>query len=70
MLITLLPIQIDGDAEEMHPMIKLSKNITWISKKSIANFIDSEYTEVYDYRKSDLLSKTTANLPDIEELKV
>jgi ribosomal protein S18 acetylase RimI-like enzyme len=69
----LLPIQIDGDAEEMYLMIKLSKNITWISKKSIANFIDSVYTEVYDYRKSDLLSKTTANLPDvidIEELKV
>ncbi|HXW12007.1 MAG TPA: GNAT family N-acetyltransferase [Nitrososphaeraceae archaeon] len=69
----LLPIQIDGDAEEMYLMIKLSKNITWISKKSIANFIDSVYTKVYDYRNSDLLSKTTANLPDvidIEELKV
>ncbi|MGE5660787.1 MAG: GNAT family N-acetyltransferase [Ignavibacteriales bacterium] len=69
----LLPIQIDGDAEEMYLMIKLSKNISWISKKSIANFIDSVYTEVYDYRKSDLLSKTAANLPDvidIEELKV
>lgn len=69
----LLPIQIDGDAEEMYLMIKLSKNITCISKKSIANFIDSVYTDVYDYRKSDLLSKTIANLPDvigIEELRV
>jgi GNAT superfamily N-acetyltransferase len=69
----LLPIQIDGDVEEMYLMIKLSKNITWISKKNIADFIDSVYTDVYDYRKTYLLSKTIANLPDvidIEELKV
>jgi ribosomal protein S18 acetylase RimI-like enzyme len=69
----LLPIQIDGDVEEMYLMIKLSKNITWISKKSIVDFINSVYTDVYDYRKTDLLSKTIANLPDvidIEELKV
>jgi GNAT superfamily N-acetyltransferase len=69
----LLPIQIDGDVEEMYLMIKLSKNITWISKKNIADFIDSVYTDVYDYRKTDLLSKTIANLPDvidIEKLKV
>jgi ribosomal protein S18 acetylase RimI-like enzyme len=70
----LLPIQIDGDVEEMYMMIiKLSKNITWISKKSVADFIDSVYTDVYDYRKTDLLSKTIANLPDvidIEEMKV
>jgi GNAT superfamily N-acetyltransferase len=69
----LLPIQIDGDVEEMYLMIKLSKNITWISKKSIADFIDSVYTDLYDYRKSDLLSKTITNLPDlidIEELKM
>jgi hypothetical protein len=55
--------EIDGDVEEMYLMIKLSKNITWISKKSIAGFVDSVYTDVYDYRRSDLLSKTIANLP-------
>jgi hypothetical protein len=69
----LLPIQIDGDVEEMYLMIKLSKNETWLSKKNIADFINSVYTDVYDYRKSDLLNKTIANLPDvidIEELKV
>jgi GNAT superfamily N-acetyltransferase len=69
----LLPIQVDGYFEEMYLMIKLSKNITRISKKSIIAFIDSVYTDVYDYRKDDLLSKTTANLPDvidIEELRV
>jgi GNAT superfamily N-acetyltransferase len=69
----LLPIQIDGDVEEMYLMIKLSKNITWISKKSIVDFINSVYTDVYEYRRTDLLSKTIANLPDvidIEELKV
>jgi hypothetical protein len=57
----------------MYLMIKLSKNITWISKKSIVDFINSVYTDVYDYRRTDLLSKTIANLPDvidIEELKV
>ncbi|MGH9965853.1 MAG: GNAT family N-acetyltransferase [Nitrososphaeraceae archaeon] len=69
----LLPIQIDGDVEEMYLMIKLSKNITWISKKSIVDFINSVYTDVYEYRRTDLLNKTIANLPDvidIEELKV
>jgi GNAT superfamily N-acetyltransferase len=69
----LLPIRVDGDVEEMYLMIKLSKNITWISKKNIADFINSVYTDLYDYRKSDLLSKTIHNLPDlidIEELKV
>ncbi len=69
----LLPIQTDGDVEEMYLMIKLSKNIAWLSKKSIADFINSVYTDLYDYRKPDLLSKTIANLPDvidIEELKV
>jgi hypothetical protein len=69
----LLPIQTDGDVEEMYLMIKLSKNITWLSKKSIADFINSVYTDLYDYRKPDLLTKTIANLPDvidIEELKV
>jgi hypothetical protein len=47
--------------------------MTRISKKSIVDFIDSVYTDVYDYRKDDLLSKTTANLPDvidIEDLRV
>jgi hypothetical protein len=69
----LLPIRIDGDVEEMYLMIKLSKNITWISKKSITNFINSVYSDLYEYRKSDLLDKTINNLPDhieIEELKV
>jgi GNAT superfamily N-acetyltransferase len=69
----LLPVQVDGYFEEMYLMIKLSKNITRISKKSIIAFIDSVYTDVYDYRKDDLLSKTTANLPDfidIEDLRV
>lgn len=69
----LLPIQIDGDVEEMYLMIKLSKNITWIPKKSIANFINSIYSDLYEYRKSDLLDKTIDNLPDhidIEELKI
>ncbi|MGC1133323.1 MAG: hypothetical protein WA941_10900 [Nitrososphaeraceae archaeon] len=54
-------------------MIKLSKNITWIPKKSIANFINSIYSDLYEYRKSDLLDKTIDNLPDhidIEELKI
>ena len=48
----LLPIQIDGDVEEMYLMIKASKNITQISKKSIADFINSVYTDVYDYKRS------------------
>jgi GNAT superfamily N-acetyltransferase len=65
----LLPIKIDGDVEEMYLMIKLSKNITWISKKSIADFINSVYTDVYDYRKSDLLNKTIVNLPDVVEIE-
>src|ERR671919_990906 len=66
----LLPIQVDGDAaEEMYLMIKLSKNITWISKKIIADFINSVYTDVYDYRKGDLLRKTTTNLPDVIDIK-
>lgn len=54
-------------------LIKLSKNITRISKKNIIDFIDSVYTDVYDYRKDDLLSKTSVNLPnviDFEELRV
>jgi GNAT superfamily N-acetyltransferase len=69
----LLPVQVDDYFEKMYLMIKLSKNITRISKKSIIAFIDSVYTDVYDYGKDDLLSKTTADLPDfidIEELKV
>ncbi|MGA6990222.1 MAG: GNAT family N-acetyltransferase [Nitrososphaeraceae archaeon] len=69
----LLPIQVDGDVEEMYLTIKLSKNVTSISRKSIADFINSVYTDVYDYRKTDLLRRTIANLPDvidIQELKV
>jgi hypothetical protein len=67
----LLPIQVDGNVEEMYLMIKLSKNMTRISKKNIVDFIDSVYTDVYDYRKDDLLSKTTMpDVIDIEELRV
>ena len=69
----LLPIQIDGNVEEMYLMIKLSTNMTRISKKSIIDFIYFVYTDVYNYRKDDLLSKTTATMPnviDIEELRV
>ena len=65
----LLPVQVDGNAEEMHLMIKPSKNITRISKKSIIAFIDSVYTDVYDYRKVNLLNKTSANLPDVIDIK-
>jgi GNAT superfamily N-acetyltransferase len=65
----LLPIQVNGHVEEMYLMIKLSKNITRISKKSIIDFIDSVYTDVYDYRKEDLLNKTSANLPDIIDIE-
>ena len=65
----LLPIQVDGNVEEMYLMIKLSKNITRISKKIIVYFIDSVYTDVYDYRKADLLNKTSANLPDVIDIK-
>jgi hypothetical protein len=70
----LLPIQVDGDAaEEMYLMIKLSKIITSISKKILADFINSVYTDVYDYRKDDLFCRTITSMPDIidiEELKV
>jgi GNAT superfamily N-acetyltransferase len=65
----LLPVQVDGYFEEIYLMIKLSKNITRISKKSIIAFIDSVYTDVYDYRKDDLLRKTSANLPDVIDIK-
>jgi GNAT superfamily N-acetyltransferase len=65
----LLPIQIDGDVEEMYLMIKLSKNVPSISRKSIADFINSVYTDVYDYRKTDLLRRTIANLPDVIDIK-
>ena len=65
----LLPIQIDGDVEEMYLMIKLSKNVTSISRKSIGDFINSVYTNVYDYRKTDLLRRTITNLPDVIDIK-
>ena len=65
----LLPIQIDGDVEEMYLMIKLSKNVTSISRKSIGDFINSVYTDVYDYRKTDLLRRTITNLPDVIDIK-
>ena len=62
----LLPIQVDGDVEEM---IKLSKNVISIPRKSIADFINSVYTDVYDYRKTDLLRRTITNLPDVIDIK-
>src|ERR687897_2972156 len=65
----LLPIQVDGDVEEMYLMIKLSKNVTSIPRKSIADFINSVYTDVYDYRKTDLLRRTITNLPDVIDIK-
>jgi hypothetical protein len=74
-----IPLNLDSlymdlvDVEEMYLMIKLSKSISWIPKKSIANFINSIYSDLYECRKSDLLDKTINNLPDhiqIEELKV
>jgi len=43
----------------MYLIIKLSKNVTSISSKSIADFINSVYTNVYDY-----------DAIDIKELKV
>ena len=65
----LLPLQVDGDVEEMYLMIKLSKNVTSIPRKSIADFINSVYTDVYDYRKTDLLRRTITNLPDVIDIK-
>jgi ribosomal protein S18 acetylase RimI-like enzyme len=65
----LLPIQVDGNVEEMYLMIKPSKGITRISKKSIIDFIYSVYSDVYNYRKDDLLRKTTSNLPDVIDIK-
>lgn len=62
-----------GDVEVMYLMIKPSKIVTNMSKKSIAEFINSVYANVYDYKETDLLAETIANLPDvveIEELKV
>ena len=50
-------------------MIKLSKNVTSIPRKSIADFINSVYTDVYDYRKTDLLWRTITNLPDVIDIK-
>jgi hypothetical protein len=65
----LLPIQVDGDVEEMYLMIKLSKNVTSISRKNIADFINSVYTDVYNYKKTDLLRRTITNLPDVIDIK-
>jgi hypothetical protein len=64
----LLPIE-KGDIEEMYLMIKSSTNITWISKKSLADFVRSVYTNVYNYGKTDLLNKTISNLPDIINIR-
>ena len=65
----LLPIQIDGDVEEMYLMIKLSKNITWISKKSIVDFINSVYTDVYEYRRTVYLAKPSLTCPMLLTLR-
>jgi GNAT superfamily N-acetyltransferase len=64
----LLPIE-KGELEEMYLMIKSSANISWISKKSLADFVRSVYTNVYDYRKTGLLDKTISNLPDVINIK-
>jgi hypothetical protein len=69
----LLPLQNNGDIEEMYLMIKPSKNVTSMTKESVADFIHSVYVKVYDYKETDLLTKTITKLPDvigIEELKV
>lgn len=50
-------------------MIKPSNNLIWISKKCLADFIHSVYTNVYNYRKTDLLDKTITNLPDVVDNK-
>jgi len=69
----LLPLQRDRGIEEMYLMIKPSKNVTSMTKESLADYIHSVYVNVYDYKETDLLTKTVANLPEIveiEELKV
>ena len=69
----LLPLQRDRGIEEMYLMIKPSKNVTSMTKESLADFIHSVYVNVYDYKETDLLTKTVTNLPEIveiEELKV
>ncbi|MGB7883279.1 MAG: GNAT family N-acetyltransferase [Nitrososphaeraceae archaeon] len=69
----LLPLQRDKGIEEMYLMIKPSKNVTSMTKESLADFIHSVYVNVYDYKETDLLTKTVTNLPEIveiEELKV
>jgi GNAT superfamily N-acetyltransferase len=69
----LLPLQRDKDKEEMYLMLKPSKNVTSMTKESVADFIHSVYVNVYDYKETDLLTKTVTNLPEIveiEELKV
>jgi hypothetical protein len=64
----LLPIE-KKDIEEMYLMIKVSGNLTRISKKGLSDFIHSVYTNVYEYTKTDLLDKTIANLPDVINIK-
>jgi GNAT superfamily N-acetyltransferase len=64
----LLPIE-KGDIEEMYLMVKSPTNLTCISKKSLADFIHSVYTSVYNYRKTDLLDKTITHLPDLINIK-
>jgi hypothetical protein len=54
-------------------MIKPTKNVTSMTKESVADFIHSIYVDVYNYKETGLLAKTISTLPDIieiEELKV
>jgi hypothetical protein len=44
-------------------------NITWISKKSLADFVHLVYISVYEYPKTDLCDKTITNLPDLINIK-
>jgi len=65
----LLPLQRDKDKEEMYLMLKPSKNVTSMTKESVADFIHSVYANVYDYKETDLLTKTVTNLPEIVEIE-
>jgi Acetyltransferase (GNAT) domain len=64
----LLPIEKE-DVEELYLMIKSSTNLTLIPKKSLADFIQSVYIRIYNYRKTDLLDTTVTNLPNLIKIK-
>jgi hypothetical protein len=65
----LLPLQSNGNTEEMYLMIKPSNNVTSMTKQSIADFIHSTYINVYNYTETDLLAEIISNLPDIVEIE-